>query len=179
MTKRRLTNLELQAWRRITRSVRPLTPEKMADQNLEADIPEQAPHKQEPKAYTPNFRAIVAAQTPTQKPRRQTVVNRKPEKRVRRGKLEIDATIDLHGLTVLQAIGRLQQFLNFQTNTQAHCILVITGKGHPTEGKIRREFRLWLEHPDTAKIVSGYSEAHARHGGSGAFYVFLRKAKPN
>ena len=57
---------------------------------------------------------------------------------------------------------------------QARCVLVITGKGKGGEGVLRRNFLRWLEMPAARVLVSGYSEAHARHGGSGAWYVFLR-----
>ena len=53
-------------------------------------------------------------------------------------------------------------------------VLVITGKGKDGEGVLRRNFLRWLEMPAARTLVTGYSEAHPRHGGSGAWYVFLR-----
>jgi DNA-nicking Smr family endonuclease len=51
--------------------------------------------------------------------------------------------------------------------------LVITGKG----GVLRGMLPLWLGQADLRSLVSGLSEAHARHGGSGAFYVSLRRRR--
>jgi DNA-nicking Smr family endonuclease len=42
-------------------------------------------------------------------------------------------------------------------------------------GVLRRSLPLWLAEPEFSVLVSGYASAHARHGGSGAFYVMLRQ----
>lgn len=97
------------------------------------------------------------------------------DKRVRRGQLEIDARFDLHGLTQDEADRRLPAFLFNQRRTGARCVLVITGKGRGGEGVLRRNFLHWLASGRASTHVSGYASAHARHGGSGAFYVFLRR----
>ena len=57
------------------------------------------------------------------------------------------------------------------------CVLVITGKGQQGEGVIRRNFLRWIDMPEARHIISGVSQAHQRHGGAGAWYVFLRKNK--
>ena len=55
------------------------------------------------------------------------------------------------------------------------CVLVITGKGRGGEGVLRAQLPRWLSQPDLRPLVSRLAPAHARHGGSGAFYVFLRE----
>ena len=57
------------------------------------------------------------------------------------------------------------------------CVLVITGKGRLGTGVLRARFLDWLAGPDLRDLVSGYSAAHIRHGGDGAFYVMLRRDK--
>ncbi|MEL6664227.1 MAG: Smr/MutS family protein [Pseudomonadota bacterium] len=52
---------------------------------------------------------------------------------------------------------------------------MITGKGRGGEGVLRRNFLEWLSSGRASPHVSGYAPAHARHGGGGAFYVFLRR----
>ena len=94
---------------------------------------------------------------------------------VRRGKVDVEATIDLHGMTLATAQTVLPKFLRTHRIKGARCVLVITGKGRPGEGAIRRDFRLWLERADASALISGYSPAHIKHGGGGAFYVFLRR----
>ena len=100
--------------------------------------------------------------------------NRANEKRVRRGKLELAGRFDLHGHTQLSAEAALPDFLKRKQAEGARCVLIITGKGKGGEGVLRRNFLRWLEMPAARVLVSGYSEAHPRHGGSGAWYVFLR-----
>ena len=54
-------------------------------------------------------------------------------------------------------------------------MLVITGKGRAGEGVIRKRFLDWLNTPDVRDQVASYAQAHQRHGGGGAFYVFLKR----
>ncbi len=69
-------------------------------------------------------------------------------------------------------------------------MLVITGKGgeEPADGfgallgerqrgVIRRNVPHWLEEPDLRAVVLSYTQASPRHGGAGALYVRLRKAR--
>ena len=101
---------------------------------------------------------------------------RSGEKKVRRGKLTIAASFDLHGQTQASAARALPAFLENQQADGVRCVLVITGKGKEGQGVLRRNFLLWLESPGARRLVSGYAESHPRHGGAGAFYVFLRRA---
>ena len=98
-------------------------------------------------------------------------------RKISKGRVPIDSTIDLHNLTQEQAVQRLLSFL-----TQAHDlghrhVLVITGKGgSPTsEGVLKRMLPIWLNTPAFSAIVNGYQSASRNHGGDGAFYVRLRK----
>ena len=98
-------------------------------------------------------------------------------RKISKGRVPIDSTIDLHNLTQEQAVQRLLSFL-----TQAHDlghrhVLVITGKGgSPTsEGVLKRMLPVWLNTPAFSAIVNGYQSASRNHGGDGAFYVRLRK----
>ena len=95
---------------------------------------------------------------------------------MRRGKLELAGRFDLHGHTQLSAEAALPDFLRRKQAEGARCVLIITGKGKGGEGVLRRNFLRWLEMPAARALISGYSEAHPRHGGSGAWYVFLRQA---
>lgn len=114
-------------------------------------------------------------------------IDRRKQRRIARGLVEIDARLDLHGLTQAAAERRLRSFL---TDARAHglsTVLVITGKGGPADpqqqrrdgeserGVLRRAVPLWLETPGLREIVVGYAAAHVRHGGAGAIYIHLRK----
>jgi len=95
------------------------------------------------------------------------------EARLRRGRGEVEARIDLHGLTHQGAYRALLRFLVEAQAGGKRLALVITGKG----GVLRNSLPLWLGQEELKSLVGGVSEAHASHGGSGAFYVSLRRQK--
>lgn len=99
------------------------------------------------------------------------------QRRVRRGQHEIDARLDLHGHTQDTAHRELVEFLLWQAGKGARCVLVITGKGRLGVGILRARLFDWIADPALRPFIAGYAEAHARHGGAGATYVFLRPAR--
>ena len=99
------------------------------------------------------------------------------QRRVRRGQHEIDARLDLHGHTQDTAHRELVDFLLWQASVGARCVLVITGKGRLGVGVLRARLFDWIADPALRPFIAGYAEAHARHGGAGATYVFLRPAR--
>ena len=92
---------------------------------------------------------------------------------LRRGRIEPEARIDLHGMTHDGAYRALIGFLTRARSDDKRVVLVVTGKG----GVLRDALPLWLGQKDLAPLVSGISEAHIKHGGSGAFYVSLRRTR--
>ncbi len=108
------------------------------------------------------------------------------QRKLRRGRAAIDGTIDLHGLRQAEAHAVLTAFI-LQSRERGHrCVLVITGKGTkgeraespyeaPGPGILRTRLRQWLAEPPLRGLVFGIEEAHPRHGGAGAFYVFIRR----
>ena len=97
------------------------------------------------------------------------------DRQTRRGRVAVDARLDLHGLTQERARGELATTLMRASKRGHRCVLVITGKGRGGEGVLRAQLPRWLSQPDLRPLVSRLAPAHARHGGSGAFYVFLRE----
>lgn len=102
--------------------------------------------------------------------------DRAGEKRVRRGKLEIDATLDLHGHTQQTGRAALKRFLHAAQARDDRVVVVVTGAGRGGEGILRRMLPAWLAENDIRPLTSGYAQAHRSHGGAGAFYVFIRRA---
>jgi DNA-nicking Smr family endonuclease len=96
---------------------------------------------------------------------------------VRRGQHEIDARLDLHGHTQDTAHRELVEFLLRQAGQGARCVLVITGKGRLGVGILRSRLFDWIADPELRPFIAGYAEAHPRHGGAGATYVFLRPGR--
>jgi DNA-nicking Smr family endonuclease len=95
------------------------------------------------------------------------------ELHLRRGRLEPQARIDLHGYTYDSAYRSLVAFLMRAYSEDKRLVLVITGKG----GVLRPHLPLWLDAAELQDLVIGVREAHPKHGGSGAFYVALQKRR--
>ena len=91
---------------------------------------------------------------------------------IRKGKLHIDETLDLHGLDQNTAFQRVRAACA-RTSNRSRLLLVITGKGRDI---LRSQLPRWLEHPTIAPRLIDFAEARPEHGGSGAFYVRLRKS---
>ena len=98
-------------------------------------------------------------------------IGRRERGQLSRGRKEIDARLDLHGMTQTRAHRALSDFLQRAHSGGLTFVLVITGKG----GVLRGRLPLWLGQPELQPLVAGVNEAHVKHGGSGAFYVLLRK----
>ena len=98
-----------------------------------------------------------------------------------RRKLSPEATIDLHGMTLAAAERAVTAFLARVTAQDMRVVLVVTGKGlrregeRTIDGRIRAEFVGWLNRGDNRDRVRAVKAAHAHHGGTGAFYLLLRR----
>jgi DNA-nicking Smr family endonuclease len=99
-------------------------------------------------------------------------------RRLRRGRLPIDARLDLHGLGVRDARVQLESFLRTMRARGERCVLVIHGKGeHSPHGAavLRGEIAAWLSQGSASEHVAAFSTAEEGDGGEGAVYVLLRK----
>ncbi|MCT4684954.1 MAG: Smr/MutS family protein [Roseicyclus sp.] len=103
-----------------------------------------------------------------------------------RGKLSPEARIDLHGMTLAQAHPVLMRFILEAHASGKRLVLVITGKGKDRDeggpipvrrGILRHQVPGWLHAPPLGALVLEIREAHLRHGGGGAYYVYLRKGR--
>jgi DNA-nicking Smr family endonuclease len=112
--------------------------------------------------------------------------------RLRKGAMEPDRRIDLHGLTEAAAHRALLSFLRSAQRGGAKLALVITGKGarkpDPYEpfdlelesrarGVLKAMVPRWFQEPEFAALIADYRSAHIRHGGGGALYVYLKKKR--
>ena len=93
------------------------------------------------------------------------------ERQLRRGRLEPQARIDLHGLTQNNAYRSLVRLFTRAHSLDQRLVLVITGKG----GVLRQIVPRWLGENELRTFITGVSPAHIRHGGDGALYVALRR----
>jgi DNA-nicking Smr family endonuclease len=115
-------------------------------------------------------------------------VNGATQDRLRRGLLEPEARIDLHGMTQSSAHRTLFAWLAAAHARGFRLVLVVTGKGNPKNdgnapwmmsphGVLKQMVPRWLNEPELAALIASVQPAHARHGGGGALYVYLRKAR--
>ena len=102
---------------------------------------------------------------------------RDAEKRVRRGKLDIGGSLDLHGHTQDSGRNALMRFLRVAQLRGDSVVIVITGMGRGGEGVLKRRLPEWLAEPALRPMITGYAPAHRSHGGAGAFYVFIKRAR--
>ena len=116
--------------------------------------------------------------------------NRSVDKRVsskmKAGKIDPEATLDLHGYRLTQAKSALRGFLFRAYESKKRLVLIITGKGKPKaerdlnldyRGVLRNEVPVWLEEAPLAGLILSVKKANSKHGGGGALYVYLRKNK--
>lgn len=115
-----------------------------------------------------------------------TGVNGATEERLKKGLLEPQARIDLHGMTQDAAHRTLFAFLATAHQRGHRLVLVVTGKGNPRKdesaswmmsphGVLKQMVPRWLNEPGLAALIASTRPAHVRHGGDGALYVYLRK----
>jgi DNA-nicking Smr family endonuclease len=109
-------------------------------------------------------------------------LGRRERSQLSRGKKDIDARLDLHGMTQNRAYRALLSFLQRANSDGLTFVLVITGKGRTVgaeseRGVLRRQVPQWLSLPEFRALVVGFEQAHIGHGGEGALYVRVRRAK--
>ena len=117
----------------------------------------------------------------------------KINKKLRKGKINIDIKVDFHGSSLLEAENIFYQTIIDSYNNNKRCILFVTGKGlglnkkHNQEnhekkpqlfyGKIRSSFVNWVNRDEFSRYILAFERAKIEDGGDGAFYVYLRKKK--
>jgi len=96
-------------------------------------------------------------------------------KKLRSGKLLLDSTLDLHGLTVEQARLQLTEFMEECSQFGYRHVIIIHGKGFRSQNRpvIKPMVNRWLRQAD--EVLAFYS-AQPKDGGTGAVYVLLRKS---
>jgi DNA-nicking Smr family endonuclease len=109
------------------------------------------------------------------------------DRRLRRGIVAPDLTIDLHGYTLSAAHAQLEASLARAVAMHFRLLLIVTGRapkadterrdGRPVRGAIRAAIGDWLHHSRFAAQVAAVRNAHPRHGGAGAIYVVLRRTR--
>jgi DNA-nicking Smr family endonuclease len=178
---RRLSSDDIAIWDGVTRSVRPLR--KRKPPVVAAAVPELGPSPPKPPKPPKRMAAVpvvpVARPVPKMPPPI-VALDRKTKQKIARGRDSIDARLDLHGHTQVEAHDVLLRFLRRTQVKGGRVVLVITGKGGRGEndrGVLKRAVPLWLALPEFRSMVIGFDSAAGGHGGEGALYVRLRKLR--
>ena len=198
-SKRVLSEEEIALWAHVTRNDEPLAAAGPAF--VPAERPEKAATASaSPRPVPLNGAKNSAAPKPAQEARALLPSNPAPKppphapfdprlsKRIARGRHAIDARLDLHGLRQHDAYVALRRFLSHCQAGGLRHVLVITGKGGSQSeaeargfwqgeerGVLRRLVPQWLAEPSFRLHVISFTESAAKHGGSGALYVTIRK----
>ncbi len=175
--RRLLSEEERTLWENVARHVKPLRKKPRAGRSAApvSEMPAQKP----PASPRP------VPSVPTPKPGKPAVpplapLGRRERTRLSKGRSEIDARLDLHGMTQTRAHRTLLGFLQRAHHDGMTFVLVITGKGvagDAERGVLRRQVPQWLALPEFRPLVVGFEEAHIGHGGEGALYVRIRRAR--
>lgn len=186
MPRRRLRPEEQDLWQTVARSIRPLhNPHLPLAEPAPAAPPATAePVKQHAQSRIPHFRL---GEKPLPPPHAAPAadplrMDARTHARMTRGKLAPEARLDLHGMTLAEAHPELIRFVLNAQSDGLRLVLVITGKGRGHHdpvprpvGALRHQVPHWLRLPPLSAAVQQVAEAHLKHGGAGAFYVYLRR----
>ena len=176
-------------WAYVTRSVRPLWREERALVD-KVKAPKAAPVGRKAKKPDPVSMPEGRAETfldrllhrneavaaPYQHPG--AGLDRNTDKRLKRGQMEIEGRLDLHGHSRDAAYELLRQFVMREAERGSRCVLVITGKGRgDAPGILRAAVPQWLSEMPLRDHVLRFYTAQPQHGGGGALYVLLRRRR--
>lgn len=191
MTRRKLTKEEIDLWRKVADTAHRFHPEKSFP---ETPKPKPKPIKvakprigsfevgvkAKPSAAGHDIQPGIServAKTPVR-------MDKKTFGKMKRGKMLPEGKIDLHGMTLDQAHPALTGFILRSHAERKRLVLVITGKGKSKRddgpipvrlGVLKHQVPQWLSMPPLSGLVLQVAEAHLKHGGTGAYYVYLKR----
>ena len=193
MKGKKLSSEDLKLWDKVTGSTKPLDKKRPV-------VHDTPPKKNKlrsvikPQRVSPKIKTLSqSANEPFQKQvilenSQKVKMDMKAFTKLKKGKLEPEDTLDLHGMTLETAFPALSSFISRAHSTQKRLVLVITGKGKNTDpgyavpqrnGVLRSQVPIWLKEPRLSSLVLQIERAHHRHGGLGAFYIYLRRNRAN
>jgi DNA-nicking Smr family endonuclease len=179
--KRGLSEEDRALWESVAKQVKPLRKRQRVSKlpvvSTEADSKAAQKPAASPRHIAPA--RIVAPSKPEPPPL--APIGRRERSHLSRGRKEIDARLDRHGMTQTRAHRALFSFLQRAHHDGLTFVLIITGKGkigaESERGVLRRQVPQWLGLPEFRSLVVGFEEAHIGHGGEGALYVRMRRAR--
>ena len=101
-------------------------------------------------------------------------LDNKIKKQIKSNRLNFDAIIDLHGKTEVQAYESIKNFIKDCYSNSSKSIMIVTGKGPNSKGKLKLKTPLWLKSEELSKYVVGFETMPHNKGGEGALFVQLK-----
>ena len=177
-------------WQAVTKTVRPLKkrpplPPTLAPSLAASLSPEGLPEATAKPA--PRKRAVGLGSPPPPVPPAalpplehgsQPGLDKATAKRLRRGQVQIEGRIDLHGMVQDEARPALERFIESAWREGKREVLVITGKGTRADGSIgvlRQAVPRWLNEIPNRSRITAFTHAAAKDGGEGALYVRIKR----
>src|ERR1700684_1444747 len=179
--KRALSEEERALWESVAKQAKPLRKKHRASDSQAPSPAAETPIADKAVAH-PKSAIPVAVPLP-KKPAVPPLapLGRRERSQLSKGKKEIEARLDLHGMTQARAHRALSGFLHQAHGDGMTFVLIITGKGKigadSERGVLRRQVPQWLSQPEFRTFVVGFEEAHIGHGGTGALYVRIRRSR--
>lgn len=186
---RHLRQDELELWHKAVQHAAPLH----SDRPLRVQNATPAPSPTTPTVSRPRPGEAKATPVPAKHPQtahdlptHAVQMDRKRYGKMKKGRLVPEARLDLHGFTLAQAHPALDRFILDAAADGLRLVLVITGKGKVRDefgpiperaGALRHQVPHWLGAPPLKTHVLQIAEAHVKHGGQGAYYVYLRRSR--
>lgn len=180
MAGRRLTPEEAAIWQRVRASVRPIERRIVADATMADLVAGDMKPMKRVKGRVPV--PLAPPMIPKRPGPPANTLDGGWDKRLSRGAISPDRTIDLHGHTLAAAHAALDHGIADAIASGDRVILLVTGKPPRPEserpharGAIRAAIGDWLAGSRHADRIAAIRGAHPRHGGTGALYVILRR----
>ncbi len=178
--RRALSEEERALWETVAKQVKPLKKHRAAKAHAAPPAgPSPAAPASRPSAPARPVTAVPAPRVAKPAVPPLAPLGKRERTKLSRGRSEIEARLDLHGMTQMRAHRALTGFLHRAHHDGLTFVLVITGKGRTggESGVLRRQVPEWLSLPEFRAFVVGFETAHIGHGGEGALYVRIRRAR--
>lgn len=177
---RKLSADERILWGKVARSTRPMRGKAEALTELDAFLAEAEAVKDQaasPKRPSDDVAQVAAPPMPKSPSGIHQPLERPVKRKIAKGRLALEARIDLHGLVQSEAHVLLLEFLMRAHERGMRHVLVITGKGSSlgSEGALKRAVPMWFSKPEFRYFISSYEAAAHHHGGEGALYIRLSR----
>lgn len=196
MTRRKLRPDEEELWRKVADKTERLHPDKPFHPDDFVTTPSSKPRMKPAFEIAPIAGKPSVSQSSTsislipsvvdQVAAQPVQMDRKAFAQMKRGKLKPEGKLDLHGMTLDRAHPALTRFILSSQSKGKRLVLVVTGKGKNRDddgpipvrfGVLRHQVPQWLSMPPLASVVLQITQANVKHGGGGAYYVYLRRQR--